>query len=489
MFRSRTHQILRLLAVAIIGGSVSASGQAGPASVALTTSEPGGLERTAFPLTVGVPFARGVLPGDRPVALLDEQQRPRAIQTRVLERHEDGSVRWLLVDYQGDFAPLEKNRSTLVLNQTPANPPAGKRIQTTEQGGLLVIENGVLKLEVDRKRCAPLLRVWKDGQLVSEGGLDILIKSPAGEKFSTRNDADARFEIEESGPLRLLMSWRGKHKSAGGQGHFDFQVRLTIYAGAPFVRVEHIFFNRLDPEVTPVGEIVATFPLNLGEGLTYSAARRYRPGPGLPSVVYSARDPVRLEMYKLSHYRIVGETGGNKLAEEEDVSMGWIDASGAKGGVLMSGKDFWQNYPKALSANGKQLACHLVPDQGQPFPVQRGMAKSHTFFLTFHDRADDGRKLVDLAFAVQRWPMPLASPEHYLQSGEFWDFFPYQPARYPRLEAGLKNLFTPDVQHFPVVPKRGRAYGLKNFGDFVTLLRRWSLRPGLVGCLLLQQRV
>src|SRR4249920_1449690 len=98
MFGSRTHQILQLLAVAIIGGSVSASGQAGPASVALTTSEPGGLERTAFPLTVGVPFARGVLPGDRPVALLDEQQRPRAIQTRVLERHQDGSVRWLLVD-------------------------------------------------------------------------------------------------------------------------------------------------------------------------------------------------------------------------------------------------------------------------------------------------------------------------------------------------------------------------------------------------------
>jgi len=38
MFRSRTHQILQLLAVAIIGGSVSASGQAGPASVVLTVT-------------------------------------------------------------------------------------------------------------------------------------------------------------------------------------------------------------------------------------------------------------------------------------------------------------------------------------------------------------------------------------------------------------------------------------------------------------------
>ena len=44
-----------------------------------------------------------------------------------------------------------------------------------------------------------------------------------------------------------------------------------------------------------------------------------------------ARDPVRLEM-KAQSLPVVGETGGNKGWREEDVSMGWTDASGAKGG-------------------------------------------------------------------------------------------------------------------------------------------------------------
>ena len=68
----------------------------------------------------------------------------------------------------------------------------------------------------------------------------------------------------------------------------------------------------------------------------------------------------------------------------------------------MSGKDFGKTTRRRFSANGKQPACHLVPDQGQPFPVQRE-CKSRTLFLTFHDRVDDGLKL-DLASAVQRWP-------------------------------------------------------------------------------------
>ena len=131
-----------------------------------------------------------------------------------------------------------------------------------------------------------------------------------------------------------------------------------------------VFFNRLDPEVTPVKEIVAQFPLSIGSDLTYTAGRRYRPGPGLPSVAYTAREALRLEMHSLSHYRVVGEADGRKLAEEEDVSMGWMDASGPSGGVLLTGKNFWQNYPKALSANARQLTCHLIPDRGEPFAVE-----------------------------------------------------------------------------------------------------------------------
>jgi hypothetical protein len=95
------------------------------------------------------------------------------------------------------------------------------------------------------------------------------------------------------------------------------------------------------------------------------------------------------------------------------------------------------------------------------------MAKTHTFFLHFHNGDAETRKLTDLAFRVQRWPMPAASSEYYERSGQLWDFFPYYPKRYPRLEAALRNLFDPDQNHLPRNPATGRAYGLKHYGDFI----------------------
>src|SRR5262245_20372885 len=51
------------------------------------------------PLTVGVPFPRGMLRAPEAVALLDWQQRPQPVQAECLARWPDGSVKWLLLDF------------------------------------------------------------------------------------------------------------------------------------------------------------------------------------------------------------------------------------------------------------------------------------------------------------------------------------------------------------------------------------------------------
>ncbi|PYV07540.1 MAG: hypothetical protein DMG07_28420, partial [Acidobacteria bacterium] len=358
-------------------------------TVELTAMEPGGQDRRHFPLTVGVPFAKGVLAAGESVAITDEGGKPQPLQTRVLERHADGSTRWLLLDYQGDFTPFGANRSTLVLGGKSPEAPAGHRIQTAEQGTTLVVDNGVLKLELERKQCLPLARVWRAGKLVSSGGMDLWVTAPGGEKFSARDDTTSAFELEEAGPLRLVARWKGTHTSAGGKRHFDYLVRLAVYAGNPFVRVDHVFFNRLDPDVTEVKEVAARFPIQLEGPLQYTVGDLYR--ARLVSDSFKAFEPVRLEQYGLGDMRILGD-GGKVLKGAVTAasglgktnSRGWVDASGASEGVLLAGKNFWQNYPKAISAGPEAFQCFLIPDRGRPFPVPRGMAKTHTFFLYFH---------------------------------------------------------------------------------------------------------
>ena len=439
-------------------------------SIELTATEPGGADRRGFPLTVGVPFAQGVLAPDQPVVIVNEAGEAQPLQSRVLENHVDGSVRWLLLDYQADFTPLGTTRHALRLGQEAPDAPEGNRIEMKEEGDVLVVDNGVLKLEVDRSRCRPLVRVWHEGRLVSEGGLEFWVTADDGGKFLGGDDSSARFEIEESGSMRLLMRWEGTHREKAGKGHFDFLVRMTVYAGNRFVRIEHVFFNRLDPDVTNVKEVVARFPLALGNDLAYTVGDVYR-----RPTLFSADGPVLLDQSKRQQFRIVRKDGkvlreaARRISRKADSpSMGWLDVSGAGHGVLLAGRDFWQNYPKAIAADDQAFHCYLIPEVDGGFDVPMGMAKSHTFFLTFHDGKDEPRDLRDLAFLVQRWPMPAAPSEYYQQSGAFWDFFPHYDRKYPRIEAALRAMFEPDLHHLEIKPGPGRAYGLKHYGDFLS---------------------
>ena len=58
-------------------------------SIELTAVEPGGTHRTAFPLTMGLPFAKGALQPDEPMAIVQGNGPPRPVQARAFERHDD----------------------------------------------------------------------------------------------------------------------------------------------------------------------------------------------------------------------------------------------------------------------------------------------------------------------------------------------------------------------------------------------------------------
>ncbi len=169
-------------------------------SIELIAREPANVRRKAFPLTVGVPFAKGVLGVNQPLALLNRADETVPLQNRVMETHEDGSVRWMLLDYQADFEPLKDSTYALRLGKKGVEV-SDCRIKIEERGDLLIVENGVLKLEIDKTRCRPLLRVWYEGQLISNGDLSFCIKSDKEKEFFAANDSEVNFEIEESGPL------------------------------------------------------------------------------------------------------------------------------------------------------------------------------------------------------------------------------------------------------------------------------------------------
>ena len=76
-------------------------------TIELTVSEPSGVVRNGWPVTSGVPLAAGELRRDTHVALFEATGAEIPLQTEVLSRWPDGSIRWLLLDFQIDIDVIE----------------------------------------------------------------------------------------------------------------------------------------------------------------------------------------------------------------------------------------------------------------------------------------------------------------------------------------------------------------------------------------------
>ena len=81
--------------------------------IAITVTEPSGVARAAWPVTSGIPLGPGQLRSDQQVALFDPAGKQIPLQTETLARWADGSIRWLLLDFQVDLA-AEQSKQFLV---------------------------------------------------------------------------------------------------------------------------------------------------------------------------------------------------------------------------------------------------------------------------------------------------------------------------------------------------------------------------------------
>jgi len=68
-------------------------------------------EEASQPLTCGLPWPRSALTDSASVKLLDAADRSFPLQTRALDHWPDGSIRWLLLDWQSTGAGTYRVRT------------------------------------------------------------------------------------------------------------------------------------------------------------------------------------------------------------------------------------------------------------------------------------------------------------------------------------------------------------------------------------------
>lgn len=432
------------------------------------------------PVTCGLPWPRGALREPIRLGLCDGQGQPLPLQARVLDRWSDGSVRWVLLDWQA--YPAAGPYRLSVSAGTPLLPANAVTIVSRE--GALTVATGAAQFECGTGNAFPFRAVRVGaGEILDMARSRFAVEDENGQLFVPRITT---VQVEEAGPVRATVHLQGDLASAAGASLADLNVRLHFFAGSAAVRFELTIRNPRNAD-HPGGlwdlgnggsiylrDAALTIALPPGTG---TATLRCSPECG--AAFENMEAP--LELYQDSSG---GENwrGSNHLNRKHIVpttfrgyrlKAGGSERSGLRATpavALTAGSQtlavtvpcFWQNFPMAVEAAADALVLRLFPHQyADVHEIQAGEQKTYSFTMLFGAAAD----AVEPAL---RWfrepPLVAAAPDWYCASGAL----PYLTPKSTDPNTGYLQLVDAAIEGADTFDHKREVideYGWRHFGD------------------------
>lgn len=449
-----------------------------------------GSPRSGEPVTAGLPFARGLLVDPVNLTLSSDSAQPFPLQTRVLDRWSDGSVRWLLVDSRIDW-----NGSETVLTLTdgagPGPDPSAPVLEVREGVDAACIDTGTIQVMLGRSGIFPF------GHVTDRAGRELTVRASSGLRVTSADGrlcpiVPGRVEIEERGPVRGAVRWRGTVAGPGDDRWLELDARVECFAGLSVVRVSLTIRNprrAMHPGnfwelgdaasallrdasliITPVDRAGAMPACSTGTGqplapwdTPFSICQESSGGDQWNGRVHVDRSGA----VPMTHrgYRIAGGARQAAGLRASPVVV-W-------GGISVAVPEFWQNFPRAIAVDGDAISIGLWPGcVPGAHELQGGEQKTHDVVIGF---GRDG--VSDLPLDWCRRPALLrAAPAWYCASGVVPHLVPdaadaSNPCG-PLVRAAIEGADT-----FAAKRERIDEFGWRDFGD-IFADHESALRPG-----------
>ena len=473
---SLTGKTIRVLLMLL---TLAGNADSDAATVPLVVEEPSGVERRAWPVTSGVPLPEGAITDPSYVRLrLNGKELP--LQTETLSRWPDGSIKWLLLDFQVDISANETRRPTLEYG--PEVRPIESQTSVDVQKGpdTTTIIAGPLKLTLLHSEFRLFDSVWLDldadgdfskrERVTSAEGSGITLTDSQDKVFRADN-TDAKVKVEQAGPLRACVRIEGAYAASEGN-MFRYIVRIHCFKNKPHLRVFHTFINDWPDDL-----MARISSLSLNWNLSREENEPLRYAIGVEKDTSRPMPPEEaLRLYQIDDraYNIDGKDAGKR-------APGWLDVSGTRFGITTAVRDFWQNYPKALSAKGSRMSVELCPSfrkglydnkeinednrlyyylhDGQ-YCFKVGVAKTHEVWLLFHD--GQSAKPEHFWKMAQEPLLATCEPAYLCSTKALGDFPPTDTTKYYGYDRMIDKAMKMHLERREKV----REYGLLNFGDW-----------------------
>jgi hypothetical protein len=500
-----------------------------PPPLLLQVSNPLELARFRAPVTSGLPFPPGHLTAASSVRLLDGRGQAVPLQTEVLGRWPDGSVRWLLLDFQADVPAegtavyrLEYGDEGMageegedLESRTEDQGASFTPITVVEADGRITVETGRLQAVLSSATGTILehLRRVEEGVEVvfSEERLGIgsLLSLENYEGFPSLRRGSRpphTLIVETAGPLRTVILAAGEYVPLRPEeGGLSYVLRFHFYAGKPTVKIEHTLLNTALAPVTSLRTISLHLPPPGADGdaLVYTLGSEALPLRGDLAHLHEARlIQSTATTYRL--FEVLADGGGRAsdvhLKAQRERAAGWADLSTAQAGLMVAVRDFWQQFPKAFRCSRRGIQVDLWTSEripfllgtDPPFRCRQGQAKTHELLLYLHPGSPEEAPVEEVATAFQAVLSAQAPPEWNCASQAWGPIAPADPARFPRYEAAVAALDVGRMGHGggpwweKIVTDGGEdaetydRYGMEHWGDhpliwgYQTQYRMWA---------------
>jgi len=439
--------------------------------------EPAGVTRTNASVTSGVPFARGELrsPDAVEIVAADAPTQQLPLQTEVLSRWPDGSVKWLLLDFQVTLSPHQESHFRVRFGKGVTRAKVPRAIQITDGYEGLTLTTGPLRIHIDRKDFRPLHAIWHDSnadgtfsqaeRLTHPESPGVSLTTPDKETYRAHHDP-IHIVREQQGPIRACLRIEGHHRGRHGR-LFQYIVRLHVFRGSPDIRLDYTFINdHAASTMTEISSIDWGLRLN-GEGPYWSHLQSPR------------HQATRLQQIDDRRFHVNDEPAGR-------IADGWAAAGSARGGVAVGVRHFWQNWPKALSVSPGRLSVGILPGfqpgtyDGHPireeaklyyylrngrYTFKIGVAKTHETWVHCFSGSADPKHLADHFRGLEQRLLAQPTPERVHATG----VLPGLPPARPGPTADYDRWFSGYLDKYLAGREAVREYGLLNFGDWYSV--------------------
>ena len=212
--------------------------------VEVTAHAPVNPAASRWPVRCGLPIPRGELGSAANTTVLDAAGAPIPSQARAMATWPDGTVKWLYLDFTGDFssAPSSASPSSTATACTSSRPAGRVGIERTARG--IEVDTGAVRFLVPSAHFGIVEDVRAGGKQVQPGPLTATITEAGGKTWRALDLPVAKLEIEQAGPLHTVILAETALAPSGKQADgFAHRARIHAYAGSPLVEVDYFVAN------------------------------------------------------------------------------------------------------------------------------------------------------------------------------------------------------------------------------------------------------